>query len=58
MEKNPSECKNSFLFDDIYICKLQTVPCSVLNECALKTINTFTESMVALIEAIKEQPKE
>lgn len=58
MEKNPAECKNSFRFGDTYICKLQTVPCGMLDKCALDMVNTFVESMAALIEAIEEPPKE
>ena len=58
MDKNPAECKNSFRFGDTYICKLQTVPCSTLNKCALDMVNTFVESMAALIATIEGPPKE
>lgn len=58
MEKNPAGCKNSFLFGDTYICKLQTVPCNALNKCALETANTLVESMAAMIKSIAEPSKE
>lgn len=58
MEKNPAECKNSFRFGDVYICRLQTVPCSMLGKCALDQVNTFVKSMSALIDAIEVPQKE
>lgn len=57
VEKNPDKCKNSFLFGNVYICKIQTVPCQSLNKCALETLNILTESLAALIDSIAEPPK-
>lgn len=58
MEKNPAECKHSFRFGDIYVCKLQTVPCAALNRCAMDDVNKFVDAMSTLIKMVDEQPKE
>lgn len=58
MEKKPAECKHSFRFGDIYICKLQTVPCAALNRCALYDVNKMVNAMGDLIKAFDELSKE
>lgn len=55
MEKNPAECKHSMLFGDIYICKIQTIPCAALNRCALAVVDDIVDAMNALIELQTEQ---
>lgn len=58
MEKNPVECKNSMRLGDTYICKIQTIPCYALGECALATVNSMVDAMGSLLAMRKEPPKE
>lgn len=38
MDRDPSTCKNSILFDDIYICRLELKPCTRVKKCALRAL--------------------
>lgn len=58
MEKNPAECKNSFRFGDIYICKIQTIPCAALNRCALDVVDDMVDATASLVKLNRQAPKE
>lgn len=57
MEKNPAECKNSMRFGDIYICKIQTIPCAALNRCALDVVDDMVEATASLIKLKRQTRK-
>lgn len=57
MEKNPAKCKHSMLFGDVYICKLQTIPCAALHQCAEEQVKNMANAIKRFIEEA-EPPKE
>lgn len=57
MTKNPSACKNSHLFGDVYICKLECVPCSALKKCALESIDDMVKATQEFIDSMPDFPK-
>lgn len=57
MGKNPAECKNSMRFGDLYICKLQTIPCAALDRCALDVVDDLVEATASLVKLKREARK-
>lgn len=58
MIKDPKTCKNSHLFGDVYICKLECVPCAALKKCALESVEEMVKATQELIDSIPDFRKE
>ena len=57
MIKDPKTCKNSHLFGDVYICKLECILCAALKKCALESIDEMVKATQELMDSMPDSPK-
>ena len=57
MEKEPKTCKKSINFDGVYLCRLELLPCAMVEKCALEKIDDMVNAASSFISARRKKPK-
>lgn len=44
MEKNSETCKKSICFQGIYLCRLELLPCGMIEKCAMEKVDDMVKA--------------